>query len=172
MGSASRVGMMSGNEDTDVQDVGVIASGVGRFRAGALRRARSKRRLTLRDLAALSGVSAVTLHSWETGTRNPSPRSLAKVAGALDLEIGDLVPVTESKVVLEDLRVQQGLSQRDAAVLVGMGPTLFREIETGHKAPSAPQRAALMELYELDENEFDVIWERSRALLIRRLRGD
>jgi hypothetical protein len=29
-----------------------------------------------------------------------------------------------------------------------------------------------MELHELDENEFDVIWERSRALLLRRLRGD
>ena len=164
--------MMCGNDVTDVQDVGVTVSGVGRFRAGALRRARARRRLTLRDLAALSGVSAVTLHSWETGTRNPSPRSLAKVASALDLEIGDLVPVTESKVVLEDLRVQQGLSQRDAAALVGIGPTLYREIETGHKAPAATQRAALMELHDLDEDEFDVIWQRTRALLIRRLRGD
>ena len=163
---------MCGNDDTDVQDVGVTVSGVGRFRAGALRRARARRRLTLRDLAALSGVSAVTLHSWETGARNPSPRSLAKVATALELEIGDLVPVTESKVVLEDLRVQQGLSQRDAAVRIGMGPTLFREIETGHKAPNVTQRAALVKLHELDEDEFDVIWQRTRALLIRRLRGD
>ena len=163
---------MCGNDDTDVQDVGVTVSGVGRFRAGALRRARARRRLTLRDLAALSGVSAVTLHSWETGIRNPSPRSLAKVAAALDLEIGDLVPVTESKVVLEDLRVQQGLSQRDAAALVGIGPTQYREIETGHKVADAAQRAALMELHGLDEDEFDVVWQRTRALLIRRLRGD
>jgi len=171
-GPLTAVGMMSADQnDCGGAEDDVTNSGVGRFKPAALRRARARRRLTLRDLATLSGVSAPTLHSWEVGSRTPSPRSLVKVADALDMDIGDLVPVAETRVVLEDMRVQLGLSQRAAAAKAGIAPGAFRDVETGHKRPNEQQVAGFMALLDLDEAAFIQAWTRTRALLIRRLKG-
>jgi transcriptional regulator with XRE-family HTH domain len=41
-------------------------------------------RLPQTELARLSGVSYATFHAWLTGNRNPSRRSLLRVAASLE----------------------------------------------------------------------------------------
>lgn len=48
--------------------------------------------LTLRELAALSGISATSLHSSENGIRNTPVQDLYALADALGIELDELFP--------------------------------------------------------------------------------
>ena len=62
--------------------------------ATVVRRARSRSRLTLRELAARAGTSHATLSAYETGRKVPSFATLDRVVRAAGLRLGgDLVPV-------------------------------------------------------------------------------
>jgi transcriptional regulator with XRE-family HTH domain len=80
-------------------------------RLGSLIRARRAGRYTVQELAGLADVSIGLLSQIERGHGNPSFRTLQKIAGALDLRIGDLVaaatPVEPSRnVVRRDARTR------------------------------------------------------------------
>ena len=52
----------------------------------ALREVRIRRLLSIRRLAELAGLSPNTVHSVETGRRQPHYDTMAQIAGALDVE--------------------------------------------------------------------------------------
>lgn len=137
-------------------------AGVEKVSAAALRRQRHRRELTLRQLAVLSGVSPTTLSAWETGRRAPSARLLGAVAAALEVTVADLVPVSQRRVVLADLRHQTGLSQRAAAEATGLSPSMYLAIETGYRAADQDQRARLAAHLGVSETDFTTVWERTR----------
>ncbi len=56
-----------------------------------LRQIRADRHLSLRDVAAISGVSAMTLSCWERATHQPHPLMLQAVAQSLGVTVEDLV---------------------------------------------------------------------------------
>ena len=58
------------------------------FDGGKLRELRLRRALTLRELAALSGVAFDTIHGIETGKHQPRPSTVRKLADALGVEPG------------------------------------------------------------------------------------
>jgi len=52
---------------------------------------RDHRRLTQKQLAEAAGINPVYLSQIETGKRTGSARTLASIAGALDVEVADLI---------------------------------------------------------------------------------
>jgi transcriptional regulator with XRE-family HTH domain len=58
-----------------------------------LREWRTKRRLSLRQLAELAGVSFVTVFRIEAGKLSPTVAMLERLAEALDIGIRDLFPI-------------------------------------------------------------------------------
>jgi transcriptional regulator with XRE-family HTH domain len=69
---------------------------------GAIIRDSRRGRLNLEELAASAGISAGQLSHIENGTGNPSVEMLIRIAGALDLEVTDLVerqPTAQTHVV-------------------------------------------------------------------------
>lgn len=55
-----------------------------------VKRTRLEKNLTLRDLAAQSGVSFVEINNIELRKNNPSAKTLLKLAEALELDFDDL----------------------------------------------------------------------------------
>jgi transcriptional regulator with XRE-family HTH domain len=55
------------------------------FAGWKLRELRRRRALTLRDLAALSGVGYDTIHGLETDKHQPRPSTIRKLADALNV---------------------------------------------------------------------------------------
>lgn len=57
---------------------------------GNLKMMRQRRALSLSDLALLSKVSRVTINRIENGKQKPSPRTIRRLAEALQIEVEDL----------------------------------------------------------------------------------
>jgi len=55
-----------------------------------LRRWRSRRALSQRELAALAGLQHVTVARLETGSRQPRPKTIRVLAKALDVSVDEL----------------------------------------------------------------------------------
>ncbi len=86
--------------DEELYDLAKSAAGesfpatvVDRLLAGEspIRVYRDHRRLTQKQLAAAAGINPVYLSQIETGKRTGSARTLASIAGALDVEVDDLI---------------------------------------------------------------------------------
>jgi transcriptional regulator with XRE-family HTH domain len=58
--------------------------------SGNLKRLREQRALSLTDLAQISGVNRITIHRIENGKQKPMPRTIRKLAEALQVEVEEL----------------------------------------------------------------------------------
>ena len=77
-----------------VRDAAVPEDGSAAIRARVaenMRRTRLTRGLSLRDLAAATGLSKALMSQVERGIANPTVATLALIAGALDLSFAELV---------------------------------------------------------------------------------
>jgi len=68
--------------------------------SGNLKRLREQQALSLTDLAQKSGVNRITIHRIETGKQKAMPRTLRKLAEALQVSV-------------EELRDAQGVSHAE-----------------------------------------------------------
>jgi XRE family transcriptional regulator, regulator of sulfur utilization len=85
------------------------------FLADNLRRLRSERGLIAAELCARSGVARATLSQIEAGRGNPRLETLHDLAGALGVELGDLLaPPSESGATV--IRRDDGLDITDATI--------------------------------------------------------
>lgn len=55
-----------------------------------VRRLRELRALSLSDLSTISGISRVTINRVENGKQKPMPRTVRKLAQALNVEVEDI----------------------------------------------------------------------------------
>lgn len=138
-------------------------SGVRGFSPSALDAALLRKRVASEDLADSVGVSRQSVSAWRTGRTIPTPVLLAKVARWLDIPISDLVPIAEDRLRMADLRVRAGLSQRDAAALLGLATSTLTTIEKGRRSVSPDVAAAMVGVYGLDEATVLDAWERTNA---------
>jgi transcriptional regulator with XRE-family HTH domain len=58
--------------------------------SGKLKRLREQQALSLTDLAQKSGVNRITIHRIENGKQKPMPRTIRKLAEALQVEVSEL----------------------------------------------------------------------------------
>ena len=65
--------------------------------ARRLKTEREGRNLSQQELASKLGVAPNTVSRWETGTYKPRLDDLGKIAAALDLHIGALIPQNDAK---------------------------------------------------------------------------
>lgn len=56
-----------------------------------LKRIREEQNLTIDELASISNVTSVTIRNIEKGRFNPNPKTVNKLAIALDVDFDDLV---------------------------------------------------------------------------------
>ena len=105
--------------------------------AANLRRLRIARHLSLSELARATGISKATLSSIENGRANPTVDTLAGLAGALRVSIGELLeelPLGEVRIVRgAQARVSQvdGIAQRVLDEVVVDGELRLAEISLG-----------------------------------------
>ncbi|MEQ3552662.1 TetR family transcriptional regulator [Pseudonocardia nematodicida] len=115
-----------------------------------IRQARVRSGISLRTLAERLGVSPATMSQVETGKTGLSVRRLARIAEALDVAVGDLVPAPARSISSTPIRPVPGpgpdaahLRKRAdtiARVLAGIGPN-WRAYQPLHLDPVL--RAAL-----------------------------
>jgi len=55
-----------------------------------LKRLRQQQALSLTDLAQKSGVNRITIHRIENGKQKPMPRTIRKLAEALEVKVEEL----------------------------------------------------------------------------------
>lgn len=70
--------------------------------AKEIRRLRKEKDWTQTELAVYAGSSQPTINQIENGARNPSTRTLEKIAGALGIEVADLFPKAEEPLPFEE----------------------------------------------------------------------
>lgn len=146
-------------EASGVKDVS--RSGVRLFSGARLRQFRERKKLSVDDLAGLSGVSRQAISTWETGRAQPTPGPLLRVAAALQTTVPDLVPIPSGEVTISDLRVRVGLTQGEAASGLGISATLLVDIERGRKPLNDSRVDALADLYQVPVDEIRSAWQRA-----------
>lgn len=88
--------------------------------ARRLKSEREARRLSQQELAARLGVASNTISRWETGTNKVRLEDLDRVAVALGLNVGDLLPQYASGATSRMerlLRIAESLEPEDIAEL-------------------------------------------------------
>ncbi|GAB7192220.1 hypothetical protein NUM3379_29290 [Kineococcus sp. NUM-3379] len=111
----------------------------------ALRGARREKRLTLRDVAAIAGVSLGYLSELERGRKEASSEVLAAVCAALGLRLSDLLLAAQSELQAEEVRLLQE-RRRELVVhqLAGARPAsvVRHRLARTQLRPAASPRAA------------------------------
>jgi transcriptional regulator with XRE-family HTH domain len=74
-----------------------------------IRRLREDKDWSQAQLAVYAGSSQPTINQIESGKRNPSTRTLEKIAGALGIEVADLFPKAEEPLSFEEERQRLSL---------------------------------------------------------------
>jgi len=96
---------------------------------GSLRRARTARRRTLRDVSGAARVSLGYLSEVERGRKEASSELLAAICDALELSLPQLLG--DAAAVLRPARLDHSLLVLTAPIVVGGAPVTF----TKHIAP-------------------------------------
>ena len=160
--------MASNYDFTAEMGVRMPSTGVHLFAHGVLRRARSERGLTIRDLALLLDVSPQAATAWEQGKSSPSPGHLGKLAEVLGISTDDLLRTPLNQADLASLRERAGLSATDVARVVGIHRSALSEIERGYRKLPERLRDQLASLYHRDPAMILRAWQRGRDTATRR----
>lgn len=149
----------------------VSRGAVRRFSSSRLQQARARAKLTLEDLALLSGVERSTIGHWETGHAQPSAELLIRVAHALRLEVEDLVPVPVTDLRPVDFRNRLGLTQERLSARTGTGVGTIGSLERGGRRPSDRSLMLLATEFGVQSDVLLTAWQRERNARLRRLQG-
>lgn len=125
---------------------------IERFSHVRLRELRKERGHSQVEFAARVGQVQAAYSRYETGKHKPTAATLRKFAGALNVDIDDLLDPGPADMAL--LRARQGLSQRETADRLGISLRWYGQIE----ARAAPiSRDLLEDLSQLlDAHERDL----------------
>jgi transcriptional regulator with XRE-family HTH domain len=167
--AASREGIMASDNDlTSEVEVRMPSTGVHLFAHGVLRRVRSERGLTIRDLSLLLDVSPQAATAWEQGKSTPSPGHLRKLAEVLRISTDDLLRTPLNEADLASIRERAGLSATEVARSVGVHRSALSEIERGYRKLPPQLCNRLSALYGRDQAMIAEAWQRGRDAATRR----
>ncbi len=118
-----------------------------------IRRERQERRLTIKELGDKAGLSEIYVGEIERGQKYPSSKVLENIAGALDLDLADLL-----ELMAEEIRRER---QPEAVQTIGF---------TLPSTPGQPRRLVVKKIVNmLDEGEAQSVADFSAYLLSKRL---
>ncbi|HET6209443.1 MAG TPA: helix-turn-helix transcriptional regulator [Jatrophihabitans sp.] len=160
--------MATDYELTSEVEVRMPSTGVHLFAHGVLRRVRSERGLTIRDLSLLLDVSAQAATAWEQGRSTPSPGHLRSLAEVLRISTDDLLRTPLNEADLASLRERAGLSATEVARSVGVHRSALSEIERGYRKLPNQLRSQLAVLYGREPAMITDAWQRGREAATRR----
>ncbi len=160
--------MASDYDLTSEVEVRMPSTGVHLFAHGVLRRVRSERGLTIRDLSLLLDVSPQAATAWEQGRSTPSPGHLRKLAEVLRISTDDLLRTPLNEADLASLRERAGLSATEVARSVGVHRSALSEIERGYRKLPPRLCSELAVLFGRDEATISEAWQRGRDAATRR----
>jgi transcriptional regulator with XRE-family HTH domain len=103
---------------------------------------REERGLEVAQLARRMGRPSEAVRSWEGGSLSPAPRTIASIACALDVDPVALLDDPPEDATLEDLRVWAGFETHDMARRLGLGSSVYTELERAPTRPPSPELAA------------------------------
>jgi transcriptional regulator with XRE-family HTH domain len=103
------------------------------FSGQALQQQRHKRGLSLDALADLVGISRPNLIAYEKARRQPSPATLAALAGALSVHPARLSAVPASAWTLADMRAFAGFTKSEVAAELGVARATYDAMEAGRR---------------------------------------
>ena len=111
---------------------------------------RTARGFTQTELSRRAGLSAASVGRYEVARVQPTPRAIAALARALEVETQHLERLVPSRTAasavgqrLRQLRLERGLSQAQLAARVGCAEKMIRSCELGHKTRLAPDWVAI-----------------------------
>jgi transcriptional regulator with XRE-family HTH domain len=107
---------------------------------------------TLREAAAVVGVSEDSLSAWVNGRTLPAPETVARILEAARADLADLLP-TGTQVTPEVLRWRAGLTMAAAATSTGMSRRRYRDLESGRLTPSGHDIARLAAALHVDPEQ-------------------
>ena len=140
-----------------------------------IRKLRKERRLTLKDLAAGSGLSSTYLSQIERGLSNPSIGTLRKIADAMKTNVVSLVGFEENGERTKEAEKAKGKGEKKVTVVKNdrrkmlvypgglrkaflLTPDLQRKMEV-LLTHEEPQREAEEDWYQHEGEEFGLILE-------------
>lgn len=108
-----------------------------------LRAMRLARGLTVLEAAAVMGVSDTSITSWEGGATTPKSASIQALADfGVEYREGELVEVPAWARRLRRARLERGLTQREAATIIGVDHCTVSGWEVGHERHPHPSTIA------------------------------
>ncbi|MEC0310212.1 helix-turn-helix domain-containing protein [Paenibacillus lautus] len=105
-----------------------------------IRAARNKANFTIRELAALSGLTPETISMMENGVHSPSLKSLRKISACLNsptyfLGCFETLPEDSFGECLKKARLFRGFTKQEAALELGVDPKTLSKWETNKGHP-------------------------------------
>jgi transcriptional regulator with XRE-family HTH domain len=128
-------------------------SGIGQ----EIRRLRGERNWTQAQLAVYAGSSQPTVNQIESGRRNPSTRTVEKLAEALGVEVADLFPKGQAPLPFED---RPSLEEIHAAVGCKTAWLVMPEADLleAYKAPTPEEaRQRAIEIGREVQDEYELV---------------
>jgi transcriptional regulator with XRE-family HTH domain len=98
-----------------------------------LRALRRSHGYTQDQVATLIGCSRSTISTWETHRGNPRPSFLTKLARLYGVKTSTLLAEQLPTPALRTLRLQAGLLQLDLAIILGVKPSTYSDVEGGRQ---------------------------------------
>ncbi len=107
-----------------------------------IRRRRLMLAITQEEAATLLGVNAWTVHNWETVQSKPEIRFIPALVAFLGYDPESVDTGTLAGRLIAKRR-ELGLSQREAALLIGVDPATWRGWERGDRVKQERQRVTV-----------------------------
>lgn len=118
-----------------------------------IRGARTEANLSIRELAALSGLTPEAISMMENGVHPPSLKSLRKISSCLNRPIQYLgcfetLPESTFGERLKKARLYRGLTKEEAAVEFGVNSKSITNWESNRVVPSVKNASRLLQILQ------------------------
>ncbi|WP_236739714.1 helix-turn-helix domain-containing protein [Mycobacteroides abscessus] len=121
-----------------------------------------KSKMSMTDLARITGVAGSTIYAWESGKATPQVDKLAAAMKVLGSPIEDVVLVPRERRFPSDWRVLGGFTQPQLAAAAGIATSTLQTIERGEAILTDERAATLSQLVNTTQDEYRAAWRRAR----------
>lgn len=128
---------------------------IERFSPPRLRALRELRGLSQVNMAELIGQKQSAYSRYETGKHKPTPRTLRKMAAALEAELDELLEAGPPDMPF--LRARRELNQSDVAAALGRSHVWYRRVERRETCIPSELAGKLAELLDVDPRVLDAL---------------